>query len=953
MRFRVMPACPEVVMLELKRTMAVAALLGSLLLALGCATTRARSSADSKPARSGSGPDRARLYLDGRWELHATPDDPAQAELAALKTARWHRISPPFSLSNIPGLDRIAARKVHYAWARKRFTARSETEYRNAVLHLHGISWGAKVWVNGQEVGEHLGGYGAHEYDITDTIKWGQANEVLVRITGWPKVPRSARNARNHNRKVPLIAHGPALFNWGAKQPRFHGRMWIDYFDYARLERVRIVAGTDGRVRVHGLSRNWTRNYGKREVRARILRNGREVANARANIPRGFTALSPRTPFAFTMETRVPRPELWSPDAPRLYRAELQLVQDGRVLDNWTSHFGFRSFEVRNGGLYLNGKRTFLRGVCFWGEGARWRRGDPEAARKYFIDLPRAANVRVIRHHTIPVDGPWLDLADRHGMMLLQEFPVTVNYIRPNFTPEELAAYRRNVISEFRTMLPLYWNHPSVIMWVPTNESPRDNAKWENGPLQALFKTADPTRPVMRSSEESDDIYDTHCYAGWWSGSEGQFALACAEGAKRGRARGKPIGNTEYVENFSGGRVTKWMGERPKTVSKEAWATRRRDLHAQTILEQSEVLRRLGYDVTLPYAWGGGYLQRTAGPDGKPQLVPQPNFYALRSAMAPTIASIDLADRHFVTGEELELPLVICDDSGSGRSLRVKLLIVRGEPGFRWPSARAGLEVVSSQTVKIPAGKRGSFAPRRKGVKVVLPARPGRYHLLAVTPQGKEFAAVSRRVLHVVPRPAVERLNGRKVALLAVGKQLKGALKGLLPGARLDADLAAADVLIVGPFAHSVLKTPAATKKKLAAFAARGGRVLVLEQDRDIPPLGLELPRVQAQGGSSTAFRSARRNFRAWRDLGRDDRVLRRMNGASGALVRRPLTPAKGDEVLLKAAQRGSGLNWAVVVRRSAGKGEMIFCQIPLHRHLAGKEADPVAQTIMVNLLAK
>jgi hypothetical protein len=679
------------------------------------------------------------------------------------------------------------------------------------------------------------------------------------------------------------------------------------------------------------------------------------VASGRAEIPRHYTGFSPRTPWAFKCELKVAAPALWSPESPELYRAELELVQEDRVLDRWAESFGFRSFEARDGGFYLNGKRTFLRGICFWGEGSWWGPGmreDPQAVKSYFIDLPRAAGVGAIRHHTIPVDGLWLDLADRHGMMLLQEFPMTINYIRPRFTPEELATYRRNVIDEFRTMLPLYWNHPSVILWVPTNESPKSNAEWENGPLQALFKGEDPTRPVMRSSEESREIYDTHCYSGWWHGSEGQFALFAESAARRGRATGKPIGNTEYVENFGGGRVTKWMGPKPEKTAKEAWEGRRRDVHAQTILEQSEVLRRLGYDATLPYAWGGGYLRRMPDEKGRKCWEPQPNFYALRSAMAPVLASIDLADRHFTTGRELEFDLVVCDDTGEGRPLEVEVLLVSGEPGFRWPTARSGVETLSSIAVKIPAGKRGCFAPRRVRAKLALPARPGRCHLLAMTPQGEKPAAVSRRVLHVVPPPSPARLAGRKVAVVAAGPGLARELRKLAPEVEIVGSVPKADVVLVGPFVHGKLRELNNLLTDTGVFVRAGGRVVVLEQDRPIPPLKLKIPRGGTMGGSSTAFRTSARDFRAWRGLGADDRVFRRMNGPTGALVRRPLETVEGDEVLLAANQRSGDLKWPVVVRRKVGEGETVFCQMPLHRHLSGRDADPVARTILINLLA-
>jgi hypothetical protein len=127
----------------------------------------------------------------------------------------------------------------------------------------------------------------------------------------------------------------------------------------------------------------------------------------------------------------------------------------------------------------------------------------------------------------------------------------------------------------------------------------------------------------------------------------------------------------------------------------------------------------------------------------------------------------------------------------------------------------------------------------------------------------------------------------------------------------------------------------------------------VLHQNRPIPPLELEIPRVEGLGGASTAFRVGRSDFIAWRRLGPDSGLLRRFNGPTGAVVRVPVTARDGDEVLAVAAQEGNVLNWPAMVRRPAGKGEVIFCQLVLADHLSGAEADPVAQSMLINLLAE
>jgi glycosyl hydrolase family 2 len=903
--------------------------------------TSASSGAGTKPAHP-----RRQMLMDG-WELHAVADDAKQAELEAVKSAKWQRMRTPFRVSDLRHIDPERAKKVHYAWARHSFTAPPETTFRNALLHLHGLSWGAKLWLNGKEIGEHLGAYGVFEYDISKTIRWGGKNELLVRITGWPKVPLSKKEGKNHSQLIPTVPHGAALYAWGSKQPRLVGAVWVDYFDYARLDRVLILADTTGAIRVRGRSHNYSRNYGKRFVRAVVLRNGKQVATGRVDISTRHTGFSSRTPSKFELKMTVERPALWSPKSPALYRMQLELVQENMILDRWAESFGFRRFEARKDAFYLNGRRIFLRGVCFWGEinSRRYLASRPDMLCKYFIDLPRAANVSVIRNHTIPVDGAALELADRHGMMLLQEFPMTINYVRPDFSPAELALFRGRAISEFRSMLPLYWNHPSVIMWVMTNESPGENAAWENGPLQQMFKKEDPTRPVMRSAEETDEVFDSHCYEGLWSGSEGQFERYAADMQRKARAAGKPLGNTEYVAVFYGKREGKWLGPKPKNLPPAKWNQRRLDTNAQFVLEQTEALRRLGYDMTLPYAWGAGYLRRTVDKKG---FAPLPNFYALRSGLSSLLASPDFANRHFVAGAKLDFDLVICDDTGRGDAVDVQLLVVPGEPGFQWPSVRMGVGIAAGLSVTVPA-KPGLL--RRRRVNVKLPKKPGRYVLLSVVTPKKEPAVVSRRILQVAAKPPGDRLAGRRVLVLAADAKLAADLARLAPTLKFAQKLGEADAILVGPFAHRIVDQ--LDKDKIRAFVEAGGRVIVLEQDRSIPPLALTIPRLeQNRGGSSTAFRTNLRGFYAWRGLGNDDRVLRRLNGGTGAVVRRPLTPAKGDDVLLMAAQHSTDLNWVVMARRKIGKGEVVFCQMPLHRHLTGPDADPVAQTILINLLS-
>ena len=114
------------------------------------------------------------------------------------------------------------------------------------------------------------------------------------------------------------------------------------------------------------------------------------------------------------------------------------------------------------------------------------------------------------RTHTQPPPRLWCDICDEHGTMILAEFPVLYNYQDYRFTPEEYEIWHRNVVTDVAGWMARLWNHPSVIMWVLSNESQGDNA-WEEGPYQDFVNALDPTRPTLRTGTTgTKENYDVH-----------------------------------------------------------------------------------------------------------------------------------------------------------------------------------------------------------------------------------------------------------------------------------------------------------------------------------------------------------------------------------------------------------------------------------------------------------
>ena len=151
-------------------------------------------------------------------------------------------------------------------------------------------------------------------------------------------------------------------------------------------------------------------------------------------------------------------------------------------MDEVTFRFGMREIGVKDRNYKLNGKNLWLRGsnlVFEW----NWGGIIDGKEKDYLVTESREMSMNSFRTHTQPPPRLWCDVCDEHGTMILAEFPVLYNYQDYKFTPAEYEIWHRNVLTDVAGWMARLWNHPSVIMWVLSNESQGDNA-WEEGPYQ-------------------------------------------------------------------------------------------------------------------------------------------------------------------------------------------------------------------------------------------------------------------------------------------------------------------------------------------------------------------------------------------------------------------------------------------------------------------------------------
>jgi hypothetical protein len=258
------------------------------------------------------------------------------------------------------------------------------------------------------------------------------------------------------------------------------------------------------------------------------------------------------------------------------------------VLDELTFRFGMREVRVRDRNYQLNGWNLWLRGSNLVFE---WDWGDTITGHEfdYLVTEAREMSMNSFHTHTRPPPRHWADIGDEHGTMVLAEFPMLFNYQDYKFTRDEWEIWQRNCLLDAAGWMARLWNHPSVILWVLSNESRDDNA-WEEGPFQSLVNALDPTRPTMRTgSTGTKENYDVRPCGDVAATDEGHLQPAIAGWFQEAGQRTTTV--SEYMNDFGHPRP-QWTGVDDRLVDDLAVA--------QIGAEHTEAMRRARVDAILP-----------------------------------------------------------------------------------------------------------------------------------------------------------------------------------------------------------------------------------------------------------------------------------------------------------------------------------------------------------------
>ena len=434
------------------------------------------------------------LNFNAKWAFSKQ----AEAIPAAIDT-KWDFVNLPHCWNAIDGQDGDNDYFRGTGYYAKAFTKTDLPEAAKYYLEIRGANSSADVYLNGQKLAHHDGGYSTWRVDLTAAL---QLQNLLVIA-----VDNSA-NETVYPQMADFTFYGGLYRNVNlicVEESHFE----LEHYGTPGLKVTPTVAGKDAKVEIE----TWvTDSKMGQQLRYTITKPcGCQVAQV------------------ITDDTKVtldiPEVHLWhGRKDPYLYTATVELVEDDVVLDTVSTRFGCRTFAIDpDNGFILNGEEYPLRGVSRHQD--RWGYGNallPEHHEED-IDLICEVGATTIRLAHYQHDQYFYDLCDEKGLVIWAEIP---------YISKHMPGGRENTISQMKELIVQNYNHPSIVVWGLSNEigiGGSDEDLLENHRiLNDLCHEMDPTRKTTIAAVsmckmddpylQIPDVVSYNHYFGWYGG---------------------------------------------------------------------------------------------------------------------------------------------------------------------------------------------------------------------------------------------------------------------------------------------------------------------------------------------------------------------------------------------------------------------------------------------------
>lgn len=383
-----------------------------------------------------------------------------------------------------------------YMWYKKQISLESY-ESKRVLLHFEAVDYECKVFVNGIEVGSHIGGYNRFSFDITNACVVGDNVITLYVIDDLSKEkPRGKQRYKKENFEC-----------WYIETSGIWKTPWIEIVNYTYIKGISYKYD-DSSLTYKIICENLN-NFDKTVLTLSDKTN--LIGMAEAN-NEGYIKLNLQKDI-----------QLWSESNPKLYDVEVSIIKDGIPIDTVKSYIGFRNITV-NKEILINEERPYFRMILDQGY---FNENHLTAFENDLLNdllLVKSMGFNGIRKHEKLESQIYNYYCDLLGIYTWQEMPSFYEF-------SELSKNRFK--NEYIEMINQYINHPSIITWVPFNESwgitdvYKDKAQQDfTVEIYKLTKSLDNSRPCVTNDgweHTKTDIVTFHNYQEYGEGLLGTY----------------------------------------------------------------------------------------------------------------------------------------------------------------------------------------------------------------------------------------------------------------------------------------------------------------------------------------------------------------------------------------------------------------------------------------------
>lgn len=371
---------------------------------------------------------------------------------------------------------------------RKKFYISKDMINRYAWLHFDGVMAYAKIFVNGEFVGEHKGGYTPFKLDITKALKYGQENLLVIYVD-------------SHEREeIPPFGFVVDYLTYGG----IYREVRIAYVNEIAIANCHIktknVLEDKKLLDLELYIENYKTKTDTLEIAFTILYKN--------SICHEFTKtveLKGEYSEKYNIVKSVENVDLWDINNPNLYHLNIRVSHEEKILDEKTIRFGFREIAYENDGLYLNGEKIKLRGLNRHQSFPYVGYAMPKSAQYKDAEILKySLGVNTVRLSHYPQSNHFMDRCDEVGLLVFDEIPGWQNI-------GDSEEWRNLAKENVREMIMKDWNHPSVFIWgVRINESKDCEELYLE--TNAIAHALDETRPTggvryLEGSQLLEDVY--------------------------------------------------------------------------------------------------------------------------------------------------------------------------------------------------------------------------------------------------------------------------------------------------------------------------------------------------------------------------------------------------------------------------------------------------------------